>query len=393
MNKSACIIAYTYYKTDFRVRRYAEALAESGYEVDVISLFGPEKKSTEEINGVHVHRILKRAFNEKRIGNYFSNYIKFFTRGVFVLLRRHLRKRYSVIHVHNIPDFLIFMGLIPKLTGTKLILDIHDILPEFYCQKFGKNLNSLLAKSLLVTEKLSLKFADHVIVANDIWRDKIIARDSIPSNKCTTIMNYPNLDFYKPLKGPKTNERFTLIYPGTLSNLHGVDIAIRAVGVAMASVKNLELNIYSGRGNISIKKHLEELVKDLGLKEHVHFFDAVETYKIAKLISEADVGVVPKRSGIFSSEAFSSKILDYMAAGIPIIASKTKIDEYYFDDSMIKFFEQENHVQMAECIKELYEQTEQRQRLAKKGIKYISKNNWESKKTLYYDIINQLNEG
>ena len=50
-----------------------------------------------------------------------------------------------MIHVHSVPDFLVFAALVPKLLGARIILDIHDILPEFYASKFGASKDSRLA--------------------------------------------------------------------------------------------------------------------------------------------------------------------------------------------------------------------------------------------------------
>ena len=60
--------------------------------------------------------------------------------------------------------------------------------------------------------------------------------------------------------------------------------------------------------------------------------------EIAKIMAQADLGVVPKRSEGFGNEAFSTKTLEFMALGVPVLASGTKIDHYYFNDSVVEFF-------------------------------------------------------
>src|SRR5207247_8680052 len=49
----------------------------------------------------------------------------------------HVKRRYDVVQVHTMPDFLVFAALIPKLLGAKIILDVHDLMPELYAAKFG----------------------------------------------------------------------------------------------------------------------------------------------------------------------------------------------------------------------------------------------------------------
>ena len=103
-----------------------------------------------------------------------------------------------------------------------------------------------------------------------------------------------------------------------------------------------------------------------------------------------DIGIVPKRAGIFSSEAFSTKIFDYMAAGLPIVASKTKVDQYYFDDSMITFFEPENHEDLARCIIELYRNPQKAKSMVENAKRFVAENNWQSKKQLYFDLVDSI---
>lgn len=198
-----CVIAYTFYDTDDRVRRYAEALVEQGHEIDAIVLQDQNQPSKSVLNGVNIYRIQKRAFNEKHISNFIIRMMSFFIRGSVIVLFRHLRKPYRLFHIHNVPDFLVFMSMIPKLLGAKVILDIHDILPELFCQKFNKDTNSLFAKTLLFIEKISVRFADHVIIANDLWRQKIIKRQKLTEESCTTYMNYPQLVYFKAVQKKK----------------------------------------------------------------------------------------------------------------------------------------------------------------------------------------------
>ncbi|MFX0199150.1 MAG: hypothetical protein ACFFCW_23755, partial [Candidatus Hodarchaeota archaeon] len=104
----ACIIAYTFYEVDPRVRRYAEALVERGTAVDVIVLKRKGQKDHGILNGVNIFRIQERSYNEKSIYHHFSRVISFFIKGSTVLFVKHLRYRYKLIHIHNVPDFLIF---------------------------------------------------------------------------------------------------------------------------------------------------------------------------------------------------------------------------------------------------------------------------------------------
>jgi len=129
--KKICMVAYTAYEGDNRVRRYAETLAKRGDQVDVIAIsvaeFGVPQT---EINGVTVHRVQQREHNERSKWTYATRLLRFLLKSSTTVTRLHKRNQYDVIHIHNMPDFLVFAAWYPKLTGAKLILDIHDVVPE-----------------------------------------------------------------------------------------------------------------------------------------------------------------------------------------------------------------------------------------------------------------------
>jgi len=386
----ACIIAYTFYEVDFRVKRYAEALAKAGYEVDVYALRRKGQGKRESLNGVNIYHLQERDYNEKGLKSFLVRMVLFFGRVFFLILAKQLQYRYSVVHVHNPPDFLVFSTLVPKILGAKIIFDMHENLPEFYCAKFNKSPNSFLEKVLLFFEKIGIQFADFTIVAHDLLRERVIRRDGISEKNCVALLNYPSKAFFKPLLEKNDKEEFTIVYPGTVSYQHGIDIALEAMAIVKNECREAKLEIYVRSSNPTYHEELVKLIDRLNLNGSVSFFNPVPMEEMGKILSRASIGVVPKRGGIFGSEAFSTKILEFMATGVPVIASKTKIDEYYFDDSMVMFFEPENPLDLARCILELYRDGDKRKSLVKNGYEFIEKNYWETKSQVYLDRVKEL---
>jgi len=197
-----------------RVRQYAETLVERGDHVDFVGLRKQGQPAEEVVEGVHVFRIQPREYTEKGRLSYLSRLLRFLMKPMVFLSRKHLRNHYDLIHVHSIPDFEVFAAWLPKLTGAKVILDIHDVVPELYATKFKTLMGSLPFKSLLLMEKLSAAFSDHVIIANDIWRAKLISR-SVRKAKCTTILNCPIRLVRERRSDRGDNSKFIILYPGT----------------------------------------------------------------------------------------------------------------------------------------------------------------------------------
>jgi len=387
---NACIIAYTFYEVDFRVSRYADALVEEGYKVDVFALRRKEQARSEKLNGATIYHLQERDYNEKGLGSFLVKMILFWIKVFFAILAKQFQYRYQLVHIHNPPDFLVFAAIVPKLLGAKIIFDMHENLPEFYCAKFKKDHNAFLVKLLLLCEKMTVKYANFTIVAHDLLRERVIKRDNITDENCVALLNYPSRDFFSTAAQEKDEEEFRIVYPGTISHQHGIDIAIKAMAIVKQECKNAKLEIYGRSNNPTYHRHLKELIDDLGLNDTVLLRSVVPYEEIRNILSKAGIGVVPKRGGVFGSEAFSTKILEFMAAGLPVVLSRTKIDEYYFDDSMVKFFEPENETDMARCIIELLQSPEKRESLVKSGNEFIKNNNWEIKSKMYLDVVSKL---
>ncbi len=382
------MLAYTFYETDNRVRRYAETLVKRGDHVDVVSLSQKGQKSSDVINGVNVYRIQRRIINEQKKIVFLLKVLYFFVNSFKFLTAKHFKKSYDLIHVHSVPDFEIFAALLPKLTGAKLILDIHDIVPEFYVGKFKTGNKTLVFKLLVLLEKVSIAFSHHVIIANDLWYKSLLSR-SVKKEKCTTIVNFPDPTIFNNQNSEKrmNSEKIILMYPGTLSSHQGLDIAIKAMALVEKEEPNIELQIY-GCGHE--EEALRCLVSELDLGDKVLFHNFLSISEIAKRMSLVNIGIIPKRADGFGDEAFSTKSLEFMALGIPIIISNTKVDRYYFDESLVLFFNSGDERDLSKKIILLSKNKELRDKLVRNSLKYIENNNWEVKKHIYLDIVDKL---
>lgn len=380
------MISYSYYEIDNRVKRYAETLVTKGWEVDVLSLSDKMKTSQYCLKGVNVYGIQKRTRNESNKLSYLLKILWFIAISALTLTKKHFKQKYNLIHIHSVPDFLVFAAIIPKFTGSKLILDIHDIVPELYCTKFGVKENTLIFKVLLFIEKLSTHFADHVIIANHIWHKKIINR-SLSPKKCTVLLNYPDEKIFGIIKKNKSDEDFLLLYPGTLSKHQGIDVAIKAVAELKKIVPQIKFHIY-GSGTDGL--FLKQLTKSLCLSDTVQFFDPLPLEEIAQVMANADVGVEPKRNIGFSNEAFSTKTFEFMLLGVPVLVSDTDIHKYYLSPQSVQFFKAGDVNDFVNQLILLHNDKLLRNNLILNAKRFIRPLCWNNKEHEYQEIIADL---
>ena len=382
-------VAYSFLEEDTRGLRYITALTERGNEVDAFCLRRPGQPFRGRLAGATIYRIQKRELNETSPASYFVRLVKFLILSASWLSFRHFLSPYQLVHVHNVPDFLVFASLLPKLTGAKVILDIHDILPELYAHKFKASNGSFIFKALLQVEKLSARFADHVIVANHLWLDKLTQR-AVKPEKCSAIINYPDTSIFKPARArskPGSDERFLLLYPGTLNRHQGLDVAVKAMSLLRERIPEAQLHIYGEGPQLG---YLKKLVQDLGLEGKVFLHAPVSLSEIAGIIQEADAGVIPKLADGFGNEAFSTKSMEFMACGVPVIMSRTLIDTTYFTDDYVWFFNPGDPASLAETIYKVYSSPEKVRRKVKASLELVSRNNWEVKKHEYLSLVDRL---
>lgn len=132
-DKHALMLGYLVLENDPRVLREAEALRDAGWDVDVVGLGenGKGKASTLP-SGVCLLRTRTKKYRGNSTLRYMLSYATFALEAFIAVFLQCLKHRYSIIHVHTMPDLLVFCALPAKLWGCRIVLDIHDTVPEVY---------------------------------------------------------------------------------------------------------------------------------------------------------------------------------------------------------------------------------------------------------------------
>jgi len=384
-----CMVVHAHYPIgEPRVEREAEALVKAGYEVDVFCLRHPDEVKTETISGVNIHRLPVRRHKKSGVIVQFFEYLAFFILVFFQLGRRS--GWYQIVHVHNLPDFLVFAALLPRLRGTWVILDIHDLMPEFFLSRFNDEANWPV-RLLKLQEQLSCRFAHYVITVSEPWRQTLIKRGTSP-DKTLVVMNVAGTKFTQAaaqLKAiQKSDKDLHLIYHGTLAYRYGIDLALRAIAQVCHNLPHLHFTIH-GRGEYL--DELQCLANELNLKNVVTFStEYVPIEELPVLVGSAHVGLVPYRRDVFTDGILPTKLMEYAALGLPAVVSRTSGVLAYFDDTMVKFFTPEDVDELATSIKTLYHDRSQLKQLARNLKKFDQLYNWESHKINYLNLVKSL---
>jgi glycosyltransferase involved in cell wall biosynthesis len=381
------MVVHAYYPlAETRVQRQAEALVAAGYAVDVLCLRGRGERPHAEHHGVRIHRLGVRL-RRGGLARQFLGYVHFFVRATARLARLHARAPYGSVQVHNLPDFLVFCAVVPKLGRVPVILDLHDLMPEFWAGRFGGRRRAL-ARLVAWQERAACRFADHVLTVSEGWRGALVAR-GVPAARCTVVMNVADERIFRP-RPPRAPRRdaFRLVYHGTVVHRYGLDLALRAVAAVRDDVPGIHLTVL-GTGD-----HLPELARmrrALGLERQVALCDRlVAAEELPAILGRADAGVVPYRDDVFTGALVPTKLMEYAALGLPCIAARTSAIEQYFAGTMVEFFTPGDAGDLAERIRRLAVDRGRLRELAAAGEHFTRVHNWSAERARYVALLERL---
>ena len=200
-------------------------------------------------------------------------------------------------------------------------------------------------------------------------------------------MNYPDESIFHARPRARHDDRVIMLYPGTLSSHQGLDVAVRAFARIRDRIPMAEFHIY---GHGPEKGNLQSLISSLSLEKSIFIEDTIPIDQIATVMANADVGIIPKTDDPFGGEAFSTKILEFMSLGIPVIVSETRIDKFYFNDSVVKFFKPGDEKDLANCMLLLARDRALRERLSINALTFVKDYAWEKKKSEYLELVDSL---
>jgi len=291
------------------------------------------------------------------------------------------------------PDFLVFSTVIPKLTGTKVILDMHDPMPELFMSKFRVNKNHQIVKFLILMEKISFIYSDFLLTANPEFKKIFKSRQTIDlNNKMEIILNCPDYKLiHKKSIQKKKNSHFNLTYMGTIDERFELHIPIQSLPFLVKEIPDIRLNIipkiiHEGKYFLQLKK----MIGLLKLGKFVRIYPPQSLENLVDLISFTDIGIVLAESGIFSQSIMPVKLLEFIQLEIPVIATRTRSLEKNFTPEAINFIEYNNIYSFSQAVLKLYGNELLRNNFVSKAKSYLTIHNWKKEKIKYEKIITGL---
>jgi glycosyltransferase involved in cell wall biosynthesis len=340
------MLACSEYEIDARVRGAAETLTHAGNQVDLLCLGRGTSEASNTDDSLRIFRFSVVRNHSSSIES-LAKYALFFMWALAFITVHHLRRRYDIVYVHNMPNFLVFTGVLPKLTGAKAVIDVHDPTPELLMAVCGDRCPGWLIWVARAEERVSLRYADAVVTVNEQMRKRLvgIVRKDTP---VIVVMNLPDPKIFSAQKAARTSSDRWLVYCGTISHRHGVDLAVRALALVKDEFPTLRLRILgSGPMATSIPTWAEQL----GVKERVEVIGQTRLEDLPNFIGGASAGLALHRKDSFGSLVFSVKVAEYVSLGVPVVCSRLTTMCDYFGEDELYYFDPGNVDDLASAIR------------------------------------------
>jgi len=382
------IVVHAIYPGDPRVRRQSDALLEAGHEVDVFALRGPDEAAEERIGGVRIVRLpVNRAF--LGFAGHLAEYAAFASIAAWRLAREHRARRYDLVQIATVPDFLVFAALPEKLSGVPLLLDLHEDMPEFFRDRFPSALLRPLMPLVTATARGAASFADELITVHEPLRQLSIAR-GVAADRITVVMNSADARLFAPRRHPRrpfmADGMLRLVHHSNLQRIYGLDVAVEAMALLPADL-SWRLDVY---GDGPWRPQVEAAIARTGLGGRIELHGRVPMDDLPRILAASDIGLVPSLPLPYLQFSLSTKLLEYAAMGVPIIASDLATFRHHFTDAALAFIPGGNPEAVARAVEALVADPAATAALGAEAQRQAQAYDWEVQKARYVSIIERL---
>ena len=383
--KRLCMVVHGPYPEP-RVARETAAALDAGFTVEIVATMRKGQAAHEVVEGAMVTRLPVGHVQGGGIVRVVCEYVAFTILAVALVATRALSRRYDVVHVHAPPDFLILSASIPRLLQSRVILDIHDRSSDMFSMRFDGRLGVRAKVVLERLEQLATRRADAVLTVHDPYARELAALGTA-AEKTVVVMN--SLD-ERLLPTPKTPSTvpFRIVYHGTLTPHYGVHVLLDAVAQIVERGVDARAEIF-GEGDAF--PDLRARVSALGLSEHVTMDGRFLPQRtVLERVNGASVGVIPNLPIPLNRFALSSKLFEYVALGIPVVAAALPTLQEYFSDEEMLFFDPGDPKSLAEGLLAVAHDPRAAGLRAERARRRYAGYRWEVNARHYVDLLDRL---
>lgn len=360
------------------LRRNVEHLLRGGAKVDVVCTTDHLEHRPQPGLRVHALRVAHR-----RLALWYPlEYLAFSAAALVRVCRLTLRRRYDVVQVDNLPDFLVFAALPARLRGARVVLFMYELMPELTASRLRLRTRHPVVRLTHRLEQLATAWASHVVVVTEHCRRTLLER-GVDAAKLSVVPNtQAGVDQHQRVE--VTSDRPSMVVVTTLVERYGVHVALEALALLRRDWPGLTLDVL---GEGEARRQLEALARELGVADGVRFHGYVPWDEAMRMVRGATLGIVPVIDDGYGSWLLPNKLLEYVSHGVPAVCSRLTTMTDYFPEGTVAYFDPGDAASMAIRVDGLLRDPEQRRRQAEQAREAYAAVRWENVAARYDDVL------
>jgi glycosyltransferase involved in cell wall biosynthesis len=399
-NPRLCLITHARFPIgEPRAERAARAAGGEGYRVDVIALRGEGEPAHERLDGITVWRLPIRHRRGAPLAMMALEYCSFTILAGLWALALRARGKIAVVEVHSPPEFLILAGLLPKLLGARLLLDVRDLSSHLWEARFGALQRDAIVIGLLRRlERVACALADAVVTVHDPYKAQLTARGA-EERRIAVVMNAPEESLIAGVKrspaslgdGALCDGEFTVAYHGTITRWYGVDLLVQAIGLLRAQGRQARAVILGEGDQLET---VRELAAELGVGDSVSFSNRYLPIEEAlRAVAGTDCGIISNRPSEINRFILPNKLFEYVALGIPVVSARLETVAAHFDDDDLTFCRPGDPASLAGAIAWVMDERAAAMQKSVRAQARAELYRWDRSRISYLDVLHDLQTG
>lgn len=371
------------YEANPRVRREAEALAARGDDVTVLALNRAGAPREEMIDGVRVIHLRVSKYRGDSARAYLHLYGAFFVRATAWLIRRP--GAFDLVQAHTMPEAMIFTAIAQKLAGTPILLDVHDLTAQLFASKFPPR--GLIMRGVQLSTRAAFAFADEVLTVHEPYAETIRA---MTRRRITIALNSPDERLFptREHQPPAPDGEIVFSYHGLLAPRHGLANLVEATAQLHSEIPRVRLQIL---GSGDALETLREQVAEGGFDGFVSLPDSLlPITEIPKALQRVHFGVLPSQLDPWTSEVLPTKLMEYMAFGVPVISFRNRVITRHFTDDTITFVDPASVENLVDAMRGLATDPERARLQAERAALALVPLQWRQQKLTYLALVDRM---
>jgi len=354
-----------------RIGFFAKDWSKKGHSVEILGTFSYttlQKRGVRKIGRVNIFNPIFNMGLLHPLIFTLNSIISFIVSTLFLLDKK------PNVTVVSVPTGDVGLGALMacKMLKVKYVVDYRDEWEDYTISLTNHKIEKLFYS---IIKRLAISFYAKSQLVAAVTPNFMEALKQRGLNNIKLITNGADAKTFKPLSNGKKNKSFTMFYSGGIGGYYRLDVAVKSMKKLTDKGLNDIKLVIAGAGEI---EEVLKLARELGISGEIEYKGVInDKAKLARLIAESDVGLIPYDDNPLWKNPLPAKFYEYCACGLPVVAT-------CYEDSMLAKVILENKIGListpldveglAKAIEKMYLDPDVRREVGTRARTFIEQN-------------------